>query len=173
MTVPMAQPLSNTAFSARALSTESWSDFDDAADQMMLAFAVGDEEYGIPILAVEEVLQRAAVTPVPNVPDHFSGFTNVRGMIVPVVDLRVRFGRPRVDYGLHSVVILVKVDELRVGLLADHVPEVIRGQAETGLDRIPSRDGTAFVTGLVKLGSHIVGVLDLARVVGTVPRSAP
>ncbi len=139
--------------------------------EQYLTFALGKEEYGVNILRVQGIQGWDRVTAIPNTPDYVLGVINLRGAIVPIVDLRRRFGLPATEFGPTTVVIVVKVmrqrHERTVGLVVDSVSEVCNVQPE---DRKPAPDfgagvETGFVQGLVTVGERMVILLDIDRLV--------
>ncbi|SFH44455.1 chemotaxis protein CheW [Modicisalibacter xianhensis] len=102
--------------SAAALDTQS-SEF--------LVFSLGDEEYAVDILKVQEIRGYENVTRIANAPDFIKGVTNLRGVIVPIVDLRIKFHLDKVEYGGQTVVIVVNVAERVVGIVVDGVSDVM------------------------------------------------
>src|SRR6058998_2848247 len=90
-----------------------------------LTFRLGAEEYGVEILKVQEIRSYSAVTPVPNTPRAVRGVMNLRGQIIPVLDLRTKFGMPEAEYSRFAVVIVVVISGKVVGLLADGVSDVL------------------------------------------------
>lgn len=139
--------------------------------EQYLTFALGREEYGVNILRVQGIQGWDRVTAIPNTPDYVLGVINLRGTIVPIVDLRRRFGLPATEFGPTTVVIVVKVmrqrHERTVGLVVDSVSEVCNVQPE---DRKPAPDFGAgveigFVQGLVTVGERMVILLDIDRLV--------
>ena len=90
-----------------------------------LSFTLGDEEYGIDILTVQEIRGYDAVTTIANMPDFIKGVTNLRGIIVPIVDMRIKFGLGDVIYNDMTVVIILNVADRVVGMVVDGVSDVI------------------------------------------------
>jgi purine-binding chemotaxis protein CheW len=99
----------------------------DVAGHELLVFTLGDEEYGIDILKVQEIrgYDTAAVTRIANVPNFIKGVTNLRGIIIPIVDLRIKFNLGRVDYDAQTVVIILNLDHRVVGIVVDGVSDVL------------------------------------------------
>jgi len=135
-----------------------------------LTFTLGDEEYGVDILRVQEIKGWSGATPIPNTPDYVKGVINMRGTIVPVIDLRERFGMPSREYTQFTVVVLVRVlgpgDKERImGLVVDALSEVY-GIPEDEL-RPPPEFGsiirTDFIRGLAQVDEKMIIVLDADR----------
>lgn len=144
--------------SAKAIST--------AGSNQYVTFTLGDGEYGIEILHVQEFKGYRAVTPVPNMPKHLRGVMNLRGVIIPVFDLRVRFG---LDATLNdfTVIVVVVVNGRTVGLVVDAVSDVI-DIAPTEIQATPEfseRATSAFLRGMARTHDKLVILLDLDHLV--------
>lgn len=150
--------------------TEQLMDAGSLADQY-LTFMLDGEEYGIEILQIQEIKGWDTVTPVPNVPDYVLGVMNLRGAIVPVMDLRKRFNLETIKFTPTTVVIVVKVtdedSERIVGIVADAVSEVYRFNKEDV--QLPPDLGnsasTEYVSGLVAVGDKMVILLQINKLV--------
>ncbi len=136
-----------------------------------LTFVLGREEYGVTILKVQGIQGWDRVTPIPGTPDFILGVINLRGAIVPVVDLRRRFGMPAGEFGPTTVVIVVKVTteghERTLGLVVDAVSDV-RSVGDN--ERMPAPDfgaavKTDFVRGLATVEERMVILLDIDKLV--------
>jgi purine-binding chemotaxis protein CheW len=159
----IAQQLDNTQLSAGA---------DNDGDQL-LTFILAEEEYGVDILRVQEIKGWDAVTPIPNTPDHILGVINLRGMIVPIIDLRLRFGLERVPYGPTTVVIMLKVENgersRTMGIVVDGVSDVynIQEQAMKPPPDFGNVISVDFVRGLATVGENMVIVLDIDQLLNS------
>lgn len=91
---------------------------------MFLTFILGDESYGLPIQSVTEIIGLQEITTIPDVPNHIRGIINLRGKVIPVMDVRLRFGMQERAYDARTCIIVVQVDETSVGLVVDTVSEV-------------------------------------------------
>ncbi|KPV98052.1 MAG: chemotaxis protein CheW [Pseudoalteromonas spongiae] len=135
-----------------------------------LTFMMADEEYGVDILAVQEIRGWEEITQIPNSPSYVKGAINLRGTIVPIIDLRARFGLPQVPYSSVTVVIVVKVDlesgDKIMGLVVDAVSDVYSISESDARDvpDVTNTENTEFVHGLVNVGEKMVVLLDLKRV---------
>ncbi len=130
-----------------------------------LTVNLGDEEYGADILAVREIRGWNAVTRIPQAPHYVLGVLNLRGAIVPVLDLRLRFGLPSVEYGATTVTVIVTVAGRNFGVVVDAVSDVLTVQPG---DIRPVPDmGTAvdteYLKGLVSIGERMVLLLDVDK----------
>ena len=139
-----------------------------AATQQFLTFTLADEEYGLPILDVQEIIGYQKSTPIPNAPDWVRGVINIRGVVIPVIDVRAKFGMPQIEYDAMSVIIVYRVGQRVVGAAVDAVNDVL-SFTDDQLQDTPemSSEVTAdFITGLGKLEGRLVLLLDLPRLLG-------
>lgn len=135
---------------------------DAPASRQLLTFTIQDEEYGIDILFVQEIKGFTRITPVPNAPHFVKGVLNLRGTVVPTIDLRARFNMPEKAYDQFSVVIVVNVGSRVVGLLVDAVSDVLELQPADVSATPDIAGGTATCcSAMGRLGDRIVMILDL------------
>jgi len=140
---------------------------DNADGGQFLTFKLQNEEFGIEILKVQEIKGFTQVTPVPNTPAHINGVMNLRGTVVPVMDLRTRFSMTRAEYSQFTVIIVATVRGKVVGLVVDAVSDVLSfraGDIESSPDFGADID-TSFLTGLAKVEERLVMLLDLESLV--------
>ncbi|MDB4972727.1 MAG: cheW 6 [Myxococcaceae bacterium] len=131
-----------------------------------VTFTLGDGEYGIEILNVQEFKGYGAVTPVPNMPRHLRGVMNLRGVIIPVFDLRVRLGL-EATLNDFTVIVVAVVKNRTVGLVVDTVSDVI-DIPPTDIQDTPefsARTPTAFLRGMARMNERLVILLDLNQLV--------
>ncbi|WP_341703829.1 chemotaxis protein CheW [Ferrovibrio sp.] len=131
----------------------------------LVSFTVGNEEYGVDIMAVREIRAWSETTPLPNTPEVVRGVINMRGAIVPIFDLRARFGMPRTEPTKYNVVIIVSVASRIVGILVDAVSDIITIN-EDEIRPMPSMEqvsGIGFMEGLITVGERMVGLIGLER----------
>ena len=131
----------------------------------MLTFRLGGEEYGIDILRVQEIRGYEQPTHIVNAPAHVKGVINLRGVIVPIVDLRLRFGLPEAAYDRFTVVIILNVGERVVGAVVDSVSDVIEIAPEQ-VRAAPELDAgvdAGHITGIGTLGERMLILLDIER----------
>ena len=154
------------------VQTEYKSDLDLSPDVLQfLTFILNGEEYGVDILKVQGIQGWSKVTPIPNTPDFMLGVINLRGAVVPVVDLRKRFQLEEVSYGPTTVVIVVKVKddegERVVGLVVDAVSEVYNVNSKE-IKPSPNFSGsisTEYIRGLSMIDSKMVILLEIDSLV--------
>ena len=140
----------------------------DENTQQFLTFILAGEEYGVDILRVQEIKGWDAVTQVPNTPEYVRGVINLRGTIVPIIDLRIRFSIEQLEYGPTTVVIVLKVisgaDNSRImGIVVDGVSDVYNVKNEE-INAAPDfGDGvdSSFVKGLATVDEKMVIILDI------------
>jgi purine-binding chemotaxis protein CheW len=133
-----------------------------------LTFSLAGEEYGVEILRVQEIKGQSTVTPIPNTPPHIKGVMNLRGTIIPVVDLRSKFGMSETASTQFTVVIVLRVGAKVMALVVDAVSDVLT-VAENEMHATPdfgARVDTRFVAGLAKAGEKLVMLLDVDTLLG-------
>lgn len=129
-----------------------------------LTFRLGAEEYGIDILRVQEIRSYEAPTRIANAPPHMLGVVNLRGVIVPVVDLRIKLGCERVEYNGLTVVIVLNVKGRVVGAVVDSVSDVLelpREHIRPAPEMTSSTVDTAFITGIASVGERMLILMDI------------
>ena len=128
-----------------------------------ISFAIGDDQYGVDIMAVREIKEWSNVTHLPKQPDYVRGVLNLRGVMVPIVDLRCRFGEGLTEITPTHIIIVVQIDERQVGLLADRVLDIVSfGKNE--IQQVPrASQGVAgdFLSGLVTHDNTMIALIDL------------
>jgi purine-binding chemotaxis protein CheW len=131
-----------------------------------LTFALGQEEYGVEILKIQEIKGFSAITPLPNAPTYLKGVLNLRGTIVPIVDLRKKFSLPEVEFSKFTVIVVVQVRGQIMGFIVDAVSDVLNvaGDAIQPTPDLHGQVDTAFITGLAKAGEKLVILLDIDKV---------
>jgi purine-binding chemotaxis protein CheW len=136
-------------------------DADTIAD-MYLTFDLADEEYGVNIAGVTEIVGMQRIMPIPDMPRYLRGVINLRGKVIPLMDVRLRFGMPERDYDERTVIIVMEVDDAPVGLIVDGVREVRdipaghidqRGQMGRGGAR-------SVIAGIGRVGDRVAVLLD-------------
>ena len=138
-----------------------------------LTFKLDDEVFALDISKVREVLDFTFVTKVPRTPEFMRGVINLRGSVVPVIDMRLKFGMSRTEKTVNTCVIIVEInlegERLVIGALADSVQEVVdldASQIEPP-PRIGTRLKTEFIKGMGKRGDHFIIILDIDRIFST------
>lgn len=148
-------------------STEFNSHIDTSTVDQYLTFIVENEEYGVDILCVQEIRGWESATPLPNAPEHIKGVINLRGTIIPVIDLRTCFGLKNIDYTPITVVIVLKVHTQEgyrtVGIVVDAVSDVF-SLSQDALQPTPDLGenvATEFIKGLANINEKMVILLDI------------
>lgn len=137
------------------------------ASKEYLTFTLGDEEYGIDILKVQEIRGYDAVTRIANSPVFIKGVINMRGVIVPILDMRLKFNLGQVEYNEFTVVIILNVAERVVGIVVDGVSDVIalkRNQIRPAPEFGALMD-TAYIDGLTTLDERMVIMVDIEKLI--------
>lgn len=137
----------------------------DASANEFLTFRLGEEEYGIEILKVQEIRGYEAVTAIANAPAFVKGVINLRGIIVPIVDMRIKFGLKKVEYNQFTVVIILNVAQRVVGVVVDSVSDVVTlssGQIRPAPD-LGTTLNTAYITGLGTIDNRMIILVDIER----------
>lgn len=135
-------------------------------EKQLVVFSLANEDYGVDITSVESIIKMQAITSIPQAPAVVEGVTNLRGMVLPVVNLRKRFNLPGGENDKNTRIIVSAINGLKVGMIVDGVSEVLRIQDQVIEPTPPmvSTVDTAFITGIIKLEGRLVILLDLARV---------
>ncbi|MBN1816400.1 MAG: purine-binding chemotaxis protein CheW [Sedimentisphaerales bacterium] len=137
-----------------------------------LTFALGQEEYGLEILTVREIIGYLEITAVPQTPDFIEGVVNLRGQVIPVVDLRRKFGMDRAEVTDETCIIVVETEHdgksSQTGLIVDRVMEVqyIEEENIEASPEFAGAAGTDFILGLAKVGQSVKILLDINCVLG-------
>ncbi|WP_461834045.1 chemotaxis protein CheW [Desulfothermus sp.] len=131
----------------------------------LVSFRLGDEEFGVDIMQVQEIIRMQDITSVPNAPEFVEGVINLRGRVIPIIDLRKRFGLEEKSHDKATRIIVVKVDDLTVGLVVDEVSEVLRIPADTVEPPPPIVAGveSEYIRGVGKLEDRLLILLDLSK----------
>lgn len=137
----------------------------DTDGNQFLTFQLGEELYGVDILRVQEIKGYTTVTKIPNTPDYIKGVLNLRGTIVPIVELRTTFGMPTIDYTMFTVIVVVVVRDRIMGLVVDSVSDVlniskkdIQAPPEFG-----AKVDVSVLNGIGKSGDKLISLLDIDR----------
>jgi len=139
-------------------------------DGKYLTFSMADEEYGIGILKIKEIIGMMPVTTVPQTPEFVKGVINLRGKVIPVVDLRLRFGMDAIDYTERTCIIVVEIEGessiVMIGIVVDAVSEVlnIKGEDIEDTPTFGTRLNTDYILGMAKMEGGVKILLDIDRV---------
>lgn len=133
-----------------------------------LTFMLGEEEYGVDILDVQEIRSWESATSIPNTPEYVLGVINLRGLVVPIVDLRLRFAMGRAEFGPSTIVVIIKLSgksnsSKTIGMVVDEVSDVYK-ISHDDIGEMPdfgSVVGTEFVKGIATVNNKMVIILDI------------
>lgn len=134
----------------------------------LVVFKLDEEEYGVDILQVKEIIKLLGITRVPKAPWFVEGVINLRGSVIPVIDLRKRFNLSTIGAGDDCRIIVVIVDDLTVGIIVDSVNEVLRLNdinIETPPEMVGDIDGS-YIKGIGKVEERLITLLDLDKLIG-------
>jgi len=134
-----------------------------------LTVVLSSEEYGIEILKVREIIGLMDITSVPQTPDYMKGVINLRGKVIPVIDLRMKFSMPEEEHTQETCVIVVEVNSTSIGIIVDSVSEVsdIAGEEIENAPKFGQDIDTSFIMGLGKVKDKIVILLDIDSVLSS------
>jgi len=133
--------------------------------QQFLTFLLDDQEYGLEIFKIREIRGYAPITPIPNVPPHVRGVMNLRGTVLPVVDLRMKFHLPPVEYNKYTVIVIAAVGDKTVGLLVDAVSDVLM-VSDKDIREAPDFGAsvdTRFINGVFESRERLTVALNLEK----------
>jgi purine-binding chemotaxis protein CheW len=147
--------------------------------QQVLTFVLGSETYGVDILRVQEIRGWSSVTKIPHAPSHVLGVLNLRGSIVPIVDMRMQFNLERAEYTAVTVIIVLSVQSRKgkrdFGVVVDGVSDVVNvddSQVKAAPD-LGSREATEHIRGLMPVADRMVVLLDIDKLIaGQLPSSS-
>jgi purine-binding chemotaxis protein CheW len=142
-----------------------------------ISFAIGDDQYGVDIMAVREIKEWSNVTPLPKQPDYMRGVLNLRGVIVPILDLRCRFGQGLTAATPMHIVLIVQIAGRPIGLLADRVLDIVsfeKSQIQP-VPKVVESGRIDFLSGLAVTGGEMLALIDLDHVLpaGTADQATP
>ena len=139
------------------------------ATREVLVFVLGGDEYGVDILKVQEIRGYDKVTPIPAAPDYVKGVVNLRGVIVPVIDLRVKFRLGEAKYDQFTVVVILRLAARVVGVVVDGVSDVMALTASEvrAAPQFGSVVDASFISGVATQGERMVLLLDIEKLLST------
>ena len=135
---------------------------EDTQKDKFMTFKCGDESYGIGIEYVNEIIGMQKITEVPETEGYIKGLINLRGKIIPVIDVRLRFGKPQLEYNDRTCIIVITVGEVVVGLVVDTIADVVNINSENIVlpPVIGKNRENRFVYGIGKIGSEVKLLID-------------
>jgi purine-binding chemotaxis protein CheW len=138
-----------------------------------LTFSLAGEEYGIGILKVKEIIGIMAITTIPRMPSYVKGVINLRGKVIPVIDLRRKFAMSEAEYSERTCIIVVEINgeagRLLIGIIVDSVSEVlnVKGADIEDTPAFGARLDTDYILGMAKIGGSVKILLDIDQVLGS------
>lgn len=137
----------------------------DSRTRELLAFRLGSEEYGIDILKVQEIRSAGPITEIANTPPFIRGVIDLRGVIVPIVDLRIKFGLPNASYDQFTVFIILNVGARIIGAVVDSVSDVISVAPEQikAVPEFSSTIDTQFIDGMATIDDRMIILVEIER----------
>jgi purine-binding chemotaxis protein CheW len=135
-----------------------------SASIQFISFAIGDNQYGVDIMAVREIKGWSDITRLPKQPEYVRGVLNLRGAIVPIMDLRCRFGQGLTEPTPLNIVIIVQIEGRQVGLIGDRVIDIVSAEA-ADIHPVPrtSQGANDFLSGLVNHDNAMIALIDLPQ----------
>jgi purine-binding chemotaxis protein CheW len=128
-----------------------------------LTFGLDSQQYAVPIMAVREINQLCAITPVPRTPNFILGVINLRGKIIPVADLRLKFGMSKSEFGRQTCIVVIETDSGQVGMVVDEVNDVVELQAShiEPAPQLGSRSEMQYLMGIGKFQERVLILIDI------------
>ena len=138
---------------------------EDTQHGRFLTFSLGREDYGIEIILVTEIISLQSINQLPEVPDYIKGIINLRGKIIPVIDVRLRFKKERMEYNDRTCIIVIDTGEISVGLIVDYVSEVISIDDEDIAPPPDMKTGiqNRYIQGIGKVDDKVKLLLDCEK----------
>jgi len=136
----------------------------------LVSFRLAQEEFGIDILKVQEINRMVEITQVPQAPSYCEGVINLRGKVIPVIDLRTKFGLVCRDRDKDTRIVVCDVDGYQIGMIVDEVHEVLRipGSSIVPCPEVATAVGQDYINGVAKLEDRLLIFLDVSRIAGEV-----
>ena len=146
-----------------------------AENLQAVVFRLGDEEFGVDITQVREIDRLVRITRVPRVPSFVEGIINLRGQLVPVLDLRTRLGLPREPPPKTARIVVAEIDGRSLGMIVDEVREVVRIPADQIVESQVVLEGlaTEYVGAVAKIDQRVIVLLDVAKVLAGTAQEMP
>lgn len=134
----------------------------------LVTFGLGNEEYAVDILKVQEINRMVEITTVPNSPAYVEGVINLRGKVIPVVNLRTKFGLSQKENDEQSRIVILDIQGITTGLIVDSVSEVLRISTDIvePAPQMTAAVNTDFIKGIAKLENRLIVLLDIDRLLG-------
>lgn len=165
MTTITAENITESIKEGQELQASSANNTDDNLSQVV-SFRLAKEEYGLNIMSVQEIILMGEITQIPEVPPYVRGLINLRGKVIPILDLRIRFGMETTQSNEHTRIIVVNSESYTIGIVVDAVNQVLRIESDQiepppkGLSGIDQ----AYLSGLVKMEEKIMILLNIDKI---------
>ncbi|CDZ23527.1 CheW protein [[Clostridium] cellulosi] len=152
---------------AEAVSKQLVVQEEDTQHGKFLTFQLGNEVYGIEIRYVTEIIGIQQITYVPEVPKYVKGIINLRGKVIPVIDVRLKFGKPPVDYDDRTCIIVIDINDTQIGLIIDCVSEVLNISDDNIVPPPSYKTGfqNKYIKGIGKVGNAVKLLLDCEKII--------
>ena len=150
------------------MTEQTLEEMDDALQGRYLLFGISDEVYGVPIRNVTEIIGMQPVRTLPETSSHIKGVINLRGKIIPVIDMRLRFKKPAADYTDRTCIVVVETRDISAGLIVDEVDEVLVIQ-ESNIAPPPKFDigaSSRYISGIGKVNGKVKLLIDCETLFG-------
>ena len=159
----MSELAAASANMTRAVEPESSDGATRTYPNQLISFAIGDDQYGVDIMAVREIKGWTDITSLPRQPDYVRGVLNLRGVIVPIIDLRCRFGQGMTQATPLHIAIIVQIAGKPIGLLADRVLDIVSVDPTQikPVPRVAQTQRLNFLSGLVTTDGAMIALIDL------------
>jgi purine-binding chemotaxis protein CheW len=162
---PRSETLTPENAAQRVAAHQSASGADDIIE--FISFSIGDDQYGVQIMSVREIKGWSGITHLPKQPEYVRGVLNLRGVMVPIIDLRCRFGQGKTEATAMHVVIIVQIGDKLVGILADRVLDIVSFE-DAKIQPVPNVGQGAeadFLSGLITIDDNLLALIDLENLV--------
>ena len=140
---------------------------EDTQRGKFLAFQLGNEFFGVEIKYVTEIIGIQSITTVPEVPAYVKGIINLRGKIIPVIDMRIKFKKPQAEYDDRTCIIVIEINDISIGFIVDSVSEVLKIDDENIVPPPSYKTGeqNKYIKGISKIGSDVKLLLDCEMII--------
>lgn len=139
------------------------------AEQQMVVFGLGREEYGVEITEVQEIVRLQEITKIPNTPEFVEGVVNLRGKVIPLIDMKKRFGLEQTERTGDNRIIVINVHNSIIGVIVDYVSEVLR-ISDDRIEQPPAivkGIGKEYLKGIGKISDRLLILLDLEKILSS------
>jgi purine-binding chemotaxis protein CheW len=130
-----------------------------------ISFTIGDDHYGVDIMAVHEIREWSSITLLPKQPEYVRGVLNLRGIIVPIIDMRCRFGQGLTEATPLHIILIVQAGHRLIGLLADHVSDIISIEPAKikSVPKVAQSELLDFLSGIITVDKSMIALIDLSK----------